>query len=315
MKTALVVAAAAVAVVTVAAVFGGRAARRCSRGARGRGAVDSCGVDVAAAELHRRGRARRHIYAAGGMVGETGRFLGLPALRPGAHRLGDASAAPGRDPGRRGPRSTGDLRLRRPDSRRRLGASWPTTSTRASGKTAHLPRPLFNEAAVAMDGKIYVLGGFSGGKGCEASPCTTADSWSESTPCRSRTTRSGRSLSRAGSGPSAAGAAKRPSATSGSSTPPRRSGPGRDAEAHGADGTAVAGSEIHTVWEHTYQIYDAEPAPEPGAGAARTATVSKRSSLRTRCTPWAVAPPTCTTPRSSRRGISQSANFPPRRCV
>ena len=76
MKTTLVVAAVAVAVVTVAAVFGpaGRdpaEARAAEAPWTARGPMSQRRSYIAAAELD------GHIYAAGRMVGETGRFLSV----------------------------------------------------------------------------------------------------------------------------------------------------------------------------------------------------------------------------------------------
>ena len=77
MKTALVVSAVALAVVTVAAVFGTRGpgdaaeARAAEAPWTFAASMSQRRSYIAAAELD------GHIYAAGGMVGETGRFLSV----------------------------------------------------------------------------------------------------------------------------------------------------------------------------------------------------------------------------------------------
>src|SRR4029453_15575102 len=77
MRTALVVAAIAVAVVTVAAIFGSR-----GPGSTAEARAGEAPWTFAAPMSQRRGyiaagKLGEHIYAAGGMVGETGRFLSV----------------------------------------------------------------------------------------------------------------------------------------------------------------------------------------------------------------------------------------------
>ena len=88
---------------------------------RRRGAVDLRGSDVAAAQLHRGGRARRaHLRGGRDGGGDRALPLGLPALRPEAEPLDDAPAAARPDPRRGGSRARREgLRLRRADRRRR----------------------------------------------------------------------------------------------------------------------------------------------------------------------------------------------------
>ena len=78
------------------------------------------------------------------------------------------------------------------------------------------------------------------------------------------------------------------------------------------NGTAACGSEIHTVWEHTYQVYDArtgewDQGPEPVVQARSQGLRDRRNPLhRGRLHHELHDSP-------GRRGarISQSANFPP----
>jgi N-acetylneuraminic acid mutarotase len=126
---------------------------------------------------------------------------------------------------------------------------------------APLPRPLFNEAAVTLDGKIYVLGGYSGGEEKRTAYVydPARDSWSETTPMPLPNHTFGAVAfrgeiwtfgGRRGESP------LRAVWIFNAKTARWRSGPSMPKPME-LNGTAVAGNEIHTVWEHTYQVYDA----------------------------------------------------------
>ena len=252
------------------------------------------GRDVAAAELHRRGRARRPHLRGGRMVGETGRFLSSSSAstrQTTGSRFGRSRIRPGPPPG---PRSTEDLRLRR--GRRRVDRVLPTTS--ASGKTARRLAAALQRGRGAVDGRSMSSAASAAAEGCGGirRPPRSGRSRPQ---CRSRTTFG--AVAFEGGIWTFGGRRGR--------DPPRRldlrprrgevDGQPRDAEAHGAQRDGSVGIEIHTVWEHTYQIYDAETGewsqgPEPLV--ARHGL--KAFAIDGPCTPWAAAPPNCTTHRS-----------------
>jgi N-acetylneuraminic acid mutarotase len=108
-----------------------------------------------------------YLYAAGGMVGETGRPLGtfarydtrtdrwevLPAL-PVPTRAAAGAQLGGLVYVVGGTTADGNT-----------GATWAyDPGRRAWAARAPLPEPLFNHGAVSFDGKLYVLGGFSEGR-------------------------------------------------------------------------------------------------------------------------------------------------------
>ena len=187
MKTTLVVAAVAVAAVTVAAVFGARGpgdpaeARAAETPWTFAAPMSQRRSYIAAAELD------GHIYAAGGMVGETGRFLSVfQRFDPAQNHWTTLQPLP--DPTRAAAGAALDGKVYVFGGQTAGGVTKRVLAYDvAKGEwedRAPLPRPLFNEAAVAMDGKIYVLGGFSGGKELRTVYVydPASDSWSESTP-------------------------------------------------------------------------------------------------------------------------------------
>jgi hypothetical protein len=108
-----------------------------------------------------------YLYAAGGMVGETGRPLAtfarydpggdrwevLPAL-PEATRAGAAASVDGLVYVVGGTTAEGNT-----------AATWAyDPETREWSERAPMPAPLFNHGAVALDGRLYVLGGYSEGR-------------------------------------------------------------------------------------------------------------------------------------------------------
>ena len=275
MKTALVVSAAAVAVVTVAAVFGTRGPGNAAE-ARGAEAPWTFAASmsqrrsyIAAAELDGR------IYAAGGMVGETGRFLSVfQRFDPDANDWVTLRPLPDATRAAAGAALDGEIYVFGGQT-----AGGVTERVLAydvdKGEwedRAPLPRPLFNEAAVAMGGKIYVLGGFSGGTELRSVYVydPAADSWSESTPMPSPNHTFGAVAFQGGIWTFGGRLGERPLRAVwifDPATEKWRPGPTMPKPME-LNGTAVSGSEIHTVWEHTYQIYDARSGtwsqgPEP----------------------------------------------------
>jgi N-acetylneuraminic acid mutarotase len=204
------------------------------------------------------------IYAAGGMVGETGRPLDLLArydpatdswetLRrmPEAVRAGAAASVGGVLYVTGGTTTEGNSRAVYAYDR----------ATDEWSERAPLPEPRFNHAAVALGGKIYVLGGFH--EGVERrdvfvyDPAT--DTWSE-----------GPSLPFPNHAFDAVAFQDEIWVIGGRreeeilrdvwilspETDKWREGPAMP-EPMELLGAAVAGDEIHAVWESTYQIYDA----------------------------------------------------------
>ncbi|MGH3039384.1 MAG: Kelch repeat-containing protein [Gaiellaceae bacterium] len=205
------------------------------------------------------------IYAAGGMVGETGRPLDLLARydptadswetlsrMPEAVRAGAAAAVDGVLYVIGGTTAQGNSRA--------VYAYDPATDEWS--ERAPLPEPRFNHAALTLGGKVYVLGGFH--EGVERDdvfvydPAT--DQWSEgpalpfanhafdAVPFKDEIWMIG---GRRGD------EILRDVLILNPATGEWREGPTMP-EPMELLGAAVAGDEIHAVWESTYQIYDAE---------------------------------------------------------
>jgi N-acetylneuraminic acid mutarotase len=205
----------------------------------------------------------RYIYAAGGMVGETGRPLATFArydtsrdlwqtLRPlpVPTRAAAAAAVGGR---------VYVIGGTTPDGNTTAVWAWDGSAWRPR---APLPEARFNHAAVVLDGRIWVLGGYADGR--EHADVfvydAQADLWRRSAPLPRPThafgaVAFGRELWVIGGrrdesilrevwtfAPEAEGGWRR--------------GPAL-AEAMELLGAAVVEDEIHAVWEHVYQIYDA----------------------------------------------------------
>jgi N-acetylneuraminic acid mutarotase len=213
---------------------------------------------IAAAELGGR------IYAAGGMVGETGRPLDtLQRYDPGTDTWETLPRAP--DPVRAAAAAAlnGVLYV--------IGGTTPEGNTGAvhaydvaAGtweERAPLPEPRFNHAAVALGGRIYVLGGFADGQEHDDvfvyDPA--ADAWEEGEPLPAPNHAFG-AVDFRGELWMIGGRRGEEVLDDVWILDPKeggwRQGPGmpRPMELLGA---AVAGDEIHAVWESTYQIYDA----------------------------------------------------------
>jgi hypothetical protein len=205
---------------------------------------------------------RRHIYVAGGMVGNTGRFLALfqrysprtdtwttLAPLPEPVRAASAAASAGRIYVTGGQRPSRDGR--RVDIYDLDSGMWSAGTP--------LPEPRFNHATVTLDGKLYILGGFA--RATEQREVfvydLATDAWAEAAPLPRPSHAFGAVAFR---GEIWAIGGRR-----GESTlrevwifNPRRDrwrvGPAlpKPMELLGA---AATRDEIHTVWEATYQIY------------------------------------------------------------
>jgi hypothetical protein len=204
------------------------------------------------------------IYAAGGMVGETGRPLDLLArYDPTTDSWETLQRLP--EPVRAGAAAAVDGVLYV------IGGSTAegnTTAVRAYDPDADewtdrapLPEPRFNHAAVALDGKIYVLGGFHEGE--ERRDVSVydpeADTWSEG-PQLPFPNHAFDAVAFDGDIWMIGGRRGEEILNDvwilDPATGEWREGPAmpKPMELLGA---AVAGDEIHAVWESTYQIYDA----------------------------------------------------------
>jgi N-acetylneuraminic acid mutarotase len=204
------------------------------------------------------------VYAAGGMVGETGRPLDLLArydpatdswetLRrmPEAVRAGAAAEVEGTLYVIGGTTAEGNSSA--------VYAYDPATDEWS--ERAPLPEPRFNHAAVAHDGKIYVLGGFREGEELQDVDVydPAADTWSEG-PALPFTNHAFDAVVFEDEIWMIGGRRRdeilRDVWILSPETGEWREGPAMP-EPMELLGAAVAGDEIHAVWESTYQIYDA----------------------------------------------------------
>ena len=264
MKTSLAVGALVVLAVALAAVVGTRNA--------GSAADDAAAAEpgtlaramsqrrsyVAAAELDGR------IYAAGGMVGESGRFLDvfqrfdpepnswttLPRL-PERVRAGAAAALGG---------AVYVVGGQTPDGL--SGRTYAYDVERGAWEErAPLPEPRFNHALVVLGGKIYALGGFAGTteRADVFAYDPAADRWTQRTSLPRRNHAFGAVAFRGELwviGGRRGDEILREVWIYDPESDRWRPGPELP-EPMELNGAAVAGAEIHTVWESTYQIYDA----------------------------------------------------------
>lgn len=204
------------------------------------------------------------VYAAGGMVGETGRPLDLLArydpaadswetLRrmPEAVRAGAAAEVDGTLYVIGGTTAEGNSSA--------VFAYDPATDEWT--ERAPLPEPRFNHAAVALDGKIYVLGGFREGEELQDVDVydPAADTWSEG-PALPFTNHAFDAVVLEDEiwmiGGRRGDEILRDVWILSPEKGEWREGPAMP-EPMELLGAAVAGDEIHAVWESTYQIYDA----------------------------------------------------------
>jgi N-acetylneuraminic acid mutarotase len=205
------------------------------------------------------------IYAAGGMVGETGRPLDtLQRYHP--------------------PTDTWETLQRMPEPvRAAAGASLDGTLYVIGGQTedgtggqvyaydvaagaweerAALPEPRFNHAAVALGGKIYVLGGFAGTTELDSvwTYDSASDAWAEGTPLPVPNHAFGAVVFRDEIWMIGGRRGEQISKDVWIYNPRAdrwRRGPAM-AKPMELLGAAVVGDQVHAVWESTYQIYDAE---------------------------------------------------------
>jgi hypothetical protein len=204
------------------------------------------------------------IYAAGGMVGETGRFLAVfQRYDPRADTWTTLRRLP--EPVRAGAGAAlgGKVYV--------IGGQVPEGDGRqvyaydvAAGRweeRAPLPEPRFNVAAVTLDGRIYAIGGF-GGETEHADVFVydpAADEWSLGTPLPEPNHTFGAVVFRGEIwviGGRRGERILREVSIYDPRTDRWRAGPElpKPMELVGA---ASAGDQIHAVWEDTYQIYDA----------------------------------------------------------
>jgi hypothetical protein len=204
------------------------------------------------------------IYAAGGMVGESGRHLAVfQRFDPRANSWTTLSRLP--EPVRAGAGAALDGQVYV------IGGSTPAGGGRqvyvfdiAGGgwrTRASLPEPRLNHSAVVLDGRIYVLGGFSGeeerGDVFVYEPAD--DAWSRAASLPRPNHAFGAVVFRGEIwmlGGRRGEEILREVWIYDPDTDQWRAGPAlpRPMELLGS---AVAGDEIHAVWESTYQIYDA----------------------------------------------------------
>lgn len=205
------------------------------------------------------------IYAAGGMVGETGRPLDLLArydpaadswetLRrlPEAVRAGAAAAVDGTLYVIGGTTAEGNSDV--------VYAYDPETNEWS--ERAPLPEPRFNHAALELGGKVYVLGGYLEGEERREvfvyDPA--ADAWSEGAELPIPNHAFDAVAFRGEIwmiGGRRADEILRDVWILNPETGRWREGPSMP-EPMELLGAAVAGDQIHAVWESTYQVYDAE---------------------------------------------------------
>lgn len=203
------------------------------------------------------------IYAAGGMVGETGRPLDLlQRYDPATDEWTTLRRMP--EPTRAGAAAAVD------------GVLYVVGGTTDEGNTAAvyaydpaadewselapLPEPRFNHAALALDGKVWVLGGYLEGE--ERREVFVydpeADAWSESTPLPFPN-HAFDAIAFAGEiwmiGGRRGDEILRDVWILDPESGRWRAGPAMP-EPMELLGAAVAGDEIHAVWESTYQVYD-----------------------------------------------------------
>jgi hypothetical protein len=202
------------------------------------------------------------IYAAGGMVGETGRPLAtFSRYDPAADQWDNLVQLP--VPTRAAAAATiGETMYvvggTTPDGN--TAATWAWDGTRWSAR-APLPRAVFNHAAVALDGDLYVLGGFADGRERREVYRYDAatDRWTDVT-LLPRPNHAFAAVAFRGEIWTIGGRRAEDVLREVWIWSPRtgrwRRGPTmpRPMELVGA---AVAGDEIHAVWESTYQVYDA----------------------------------------------------------
>jgi N-acetylneuraminic acid mutarotase len=204
------------------------------------------------------------IYAVGGMVGETGRFLAVAQrFDPRSNSWSGLPPLPEPTRAAAGTALDGEMYViggqSEPGDGREVYAF--DVASRAWETRAPLPKPRFNLSAVAFDGKIYAMGGYSGSK--EHADVfvydPSADSWSRGTPLPAPNHTFGAVVFQGeiwAIGGRRGTEVLRDVWIYSPETKKWRPGPTlpKPMELVGA---AATKTEIHAVWESTYQIYDA----------------------------------------------------------
>jgi hypothetical protein len=224
---------------------------------------------VAAAELN------GLIYAVGGMVGETGRFLSATQrFDPEANTWSGLPPLPEPVRAAAGAALDGQVYVIGGQTQDRDGREVYAldVGTETWEERAPLPEPRFNMAAVTLGGKVYALGGYSGTE--ERAEVfvydAAADSWSEAASLPAANHTFGAVVfddeiltigGRRGEEILDEVWIYDPAADRWRAGPPLP-------EPMELVATAAAGEEIHAVWESTYQIYDSRtgewrPGPRP----------------------------------------------------
>jgi N-acetylneuraminic acid mutarotase len=205
------------------------------------------------------------IYAAGGMVGETGRFLSVfQRFDPVTNSWTTLPRLP--EPVRAGAGAALDGKIYVIGGQTEAAGTGPQVyaydvAARRWEERAPLPGPRFNMAAVALGGRIYAMGGFS--RTAERREVyvydPAADSWSTGTPLPVPNHTFGAVVFRGEIwviGGRRGQRVLRDVWIFDPRTRAWRRGPTMP-EPMELVGAAVAGQQIHAVWESTYQIYDA----------------------------------------------------------
>lgn len=210
------------------------------------------------------GELGRFLYAAGGMVGQTGRPLAtfarydtasdhwdvLPQL-PVPTRAAAGAVLGGRIYVVGGTTASGNT-----------AATWAySPETRTWLRRAPLPAPRFNHAAVAVEGRLYVLGGYLEGR--ERSDVFAYEPGTDRWSRVAKLPQANHAFGAVAFGDELWVVGGRRGATVLRDVwilDPRtltwREGPTMPKPME-LVGTAVAGDEVHAVWESVYQIYDA----------------------------------------------------------
>jgi hypothetical protein len=203
------------------------------------------------------------IYVAGGMVGETGRPLAT-FQRFDAPENRWVTLRPLPEPTRAGAAAAVDgvvyvIGGTTPEGNTDAVWAYDVASDRWE-RRAPLPEERFNHSAVAVDGEVYVLGGYGGGREHREvfvyDPLS--DRWREGPPLPRPT--HGFDVVELGGELWLIGGLRGEEILDEVWILDPRSGRWREGprmeEPMELLGAAVAGDEIHAVWEHVYQIYD-----------------------------------------------------------
>jgi hypothetical protein len=204
------------------------------------------------------------IFAAGGMVGETGRFLDVfQRFDPRTNTWTTLPRLPEPVRAAAGAASGGIVYVlggQTADGTSATVYAYDPAAQRWEEK-APLPEPLFNQSAVELGGRIYALGGFSGGS--ERADVfvydPARDSWQRGRPLPAPNHAFGAVAFRGEIwvlGGRRGSTVLRDVWIYDPDVDAWRRGPTMPKPME-LVGAAVAGSRIHAIWESTYQVYDA----------------------------------------------------------